>query len=338
MTLPAGHSDLAILPWPFEPAERTFRYSVNVEPARRVVTTAAGSWGGQVVVLDGTYEALMAERRAVLARSPHRLRVLPHMLPACWDMVCWLLRELAAADPATMHLQEDGPDVRWRNDRLGIEAAFRIGDPTAFGEHPLAWIGCQVPDDVIIMSDRLGTLWFDAALVTWAATWSVSFDVGMRLEEIHAPVPGLNSGGVTERGIRFMRGLTPDQVYRRVNWSTSAHGSARRDTSMEAKPEWHDDRPRLVADADLDRFQLRIEVEHLTRLPRSGCLTFNIRTYTAPFAQVAAVPGWADQLADVIEELPDELAAYKGVGDLRPVLVRWLRARAVPAAGPVPPS
>ena len=328
-------SDLARLPWPFAPDERAFRYSVNVEPARRVVTTPVGQWGGDVVVLDEGYEALMEERRRVLARQPHRLRVMPHLEPACWDMVLWLLRELAASYPQTMHLHEDGADVRWRNDRLGVEAAFTVGDPAAFGEHPLAWIGCQVPDDVLIMSDRLGTLWFDAALVTWAATWSVSFDVGMRLEDIHSPVPGLNAAGVTARGIQFMRGLTTEDVYRRVNWSTSAHGSALRDTSMEAKPDWHDDRPRLLADRDFDRFQLRIEVEHLTRLPRSQCLTFNIRTYMAPFGELVAVPGWGEQLADVIEELPEDLAAYKGVGDLRADLVPWLRERAVPATAPV---
>ncbi|WP_432536164.1 heme-dependent oxidative N-demethylase family protein [Kineococcus arenarius] len=318
-------SDLTRLPWPFSPGERAFRYAVNVEPARRRVDTPAGHWGSHVVDLGDDYLEQMALRREVLARDPGRRQVLPHMEPACWDMLLFLVRELAASYPETMHLRQDGQDLHWRNDLLGIERRFTLGDRTGLGVDPLTFIGCQVPDDLLMVSDRGGRLWFDAALVTWAAAWSVKFDVGMSLEEVHGPVPRLNEDGTTSRATQFMRRLTPDVVYRRVNWTFSAHGSDLRDISLETKPQWDADIPRLIADGDYGRLHLRIELEHLTRLPLSGALTFNIRTYTAPLAEIATIPEWRDQLAAVVEELPQDIADYKGIGAYRHQAVEWLR-------------
>lgn len=319
-------SDLSRLPWPFAPEERSFGYSVNVEPARRLVQTPVGSWGEHVVDPGEDYAEQMQLRREVLARDPGRRQVLPHMEPACWDMALYLLRELATARPDAMHLREDGTAIRWRNDLLGLEQAFVLGDRSSLPVDPLTWIGGQVSEDILMVSDRGGRLWFDAALVTWAAAWSVSFDVGMHLDEIHSPVPRLNSEGVTSRATRFMRSLTTETTYRRVNWTFSAHGSARRDISLETKPEWDTDIGRLVRDGDYGRLQLRIELEHLTRLPLTGTLTFNIRTYLAPLAEIATVPEWAEQLAVIVADLPEDIATYKGIAPYQQDAVAWLNA------------
>lgn len=188
----------------------------------------------------------------------------------------------------------------------------------------------QLPDDVLLVTERDGHLWFDAALVTSSADWSVKFDIGMSLHEIHRPVPGLTPDGITDRAEQFMRRLTSDQAYRRVNWTFSAVGSRRRDTSLESMPEWMDDMPRLIADGGDwgGRIQLRIELEHLIRLPvTGGAIVFNIRTYMAPLSEVARIPEWAAQLADIVEELPDEIARYKGIDSYRMAAMAWLRSQ-----------
>ncbi|NED64723.1 DUF3445 domain-containing protein, partial [Streptomyces sp. SID10244] len=92
--------------------------------------------------------------------------------------------------------------------------------------------------------ERDGRLYFDAGAVTFAAAWSVSFDVGMDMYEIHAPVPGLISDGVVARAEQFLRRLPADQVYRRVNWTLSASDSPTLDVSLEELPQWQDDIPR----------------------------------------------------------------------------------------------
>lgn len=323
-------SDLTCLPWPFPAGERAFRYGVNVESAPQRTPTAAGVWGEHIVDLGKSYDEyveMMALRRSILAADPARVQMLPHMTPACWDLMFYYLREMAQSFPDVMHLTVEESGYRWRNDLLGIDQWFVLGDLDTLPEHPLVFIGCQLPDDVLLVTERDGHLWFDAALVTSSADWSVKFDIGMSLHEIHRPVPGLTVGGITDRAEQFLRRLTSDQAYRRVNWTFSAVGSRRRDTSLETMPEWMDDLPRLIADEDWGRLQLRIELEHLIRLPMTGAIVFNIRTYLAPLSEIAEIPEWAGQLADIVEELPDEIAAYKGIDGYRMAAMAWLRSR-----------
>ena len=319
-------TDLHRLPWPFAEGEETFRYSVNVEPAPRFTPTAAGHWGQHMVDLGDDYREQMALRRAILAADPGRLQVLPHTGPASWDMLLHLMRSLAGSYPEHMHLEQRGDTYRWRNDVLGVEQEFVLGDDSTLPEHPLRYIGCQVPDDLLLVTERAGQLWFDAALVTSSADWSVKFDIGMSLDEIHRPVPGLTSSGLTSRAQQFMMKIPVGQVYRRVNWTLSAVGNRRRDTSLETRPLWMHEAPALIEDGDFSQVQLRIELEHLARLPMTGAVTFNIRTYMVSLADIATVPTWAAQLAAVVDELPQEIAEYKGIDSYRHRAMDWLRA------------
>lgn len=131
-------------------------------------------------------------------------------------------------------------------------------------DYSLTFIGCQVPDDILLLTERDNQLWFDAALVTSSADWSVKFDMGMSFDEIHVPVPGLTAGSLTGLAQSFLRMLTTEQVYRRVNWTLSAVGSRLRDTSLETMPQWMYDMPELVAQKDWGRLQLRIDRDRAT--------------------------------------------------------------------------
>ncbi len=120
--------------------------------------------------------------------------------------------------------------------------------------------------------------------------------------------------------------LEPGQSYRRTNWTLTVDGKL--DTSTETYPEWGPDRTALV-DGPLaavgDRLHLRTEVQHLIRLPESNAIMFLIRSYLLPFSALATVPAWAARTVEVLEELPEDMAEYKGVLRTREVGVRWLR-------------
>ncbi|WP_051224947.1 heme-dependent oxidative N-demethylase family protein [Pseudoclavibacter soli] len=315
-------------PWPFDPDERTFRYSVNVADAKVPRQTATGSWGANIIDIDDDYLAIVQARDNVLRADPGRCAVLPHMLPATWDLMLTLMRELVDGYPEVMHLDEVGTDGwRWRNDLLGIDRTFVFGDLATLPEGPLEFIGRQVPDDLLLVSEREGQLWLDAGLVTFANAWSVKFDVGMNFHEIHGPVPRLTGEGTTKRAQRFMMMMTGDRMFRRVNWTFSSIGSRRMDASLETYDRWGWEKTRIVNDEDWGRVQLRVELEHFIRLPLTGALVFNIRTYMLSLAEIATVPEWADQLADIVEELPADIGTYKGFADWGTDAMRWLRAQ-----------
>lgn len=323
MTSTLSGEGLRGFPFPF-PAD-TYRYSTNVEPARRPVVTEAGGWGDRVWDIDAWYLADLAVRREVLARDPSRCQVLPHMRVAAWDALTSLLPDLAATHPEVMSLTPDGDRWTWRNELLGTTTSFVVGEDASLPGGPLAFLGSQVQDDIVLLDQREGSLWADAGLVTFAADWSMGFDVGMRFLEVHGPVPRVHEADVVQRAERFLMRLEPGQEFRRTNWTMTV--DRRLDSSTETYPEWGRDRRLVVDDPALpDRLHLRVEVQHLIRLGVSGAVCFLIRTHLLSLRDLATVPAWRRRLASVLVELPDDMAEYKGIARYRHAAAEWLSA------------
>jgi len=311
--------------FPFPYTVDSYRYSTNIAPARGVVTTATGQWGRHVVDIDSEYTLELAERRRILSTDPTRHAALPHMRIACWDTMVLLMTELAGSYPATMSLTRDGDVWHWRNELLDVAQDFVIGDESTLPCDPLAYIAGQVQEDIVLLDQRDGDLFADAGVVTFAAGWSFGFDVGMAFLEIHGPVPRLRETGVITRAREFLMRLQPGDFYRRTNWSMTV--GRRLDVSTEAFPAWLPDPAQLDA-VDDDTFgrliHLRVEVQHVIRLPESGAICFLIRSYMLPLADIATVEQWRTRTAAVLAELPDDMAEYKGLTSYRDRAVAWL--------------
>ncbi|WP_213931461.1 heme-dependent oxidative N-demethylase family protein [Rhodococcus sp. B50] len=312
--------------FPFPFVRDTYRYSTNVEPAGSHVETAAGGWGRHPVDIDGHYFDELAERERILAADSTRFQSLPHMEIAQWNAMVTLMQMLVDAYPQTFVLEQDGATRRFVNRALGVEQAFVFGDRSTLPEPPLRFIGRHIQEDVVLLDQREDALWGDAGLVTFAADWSLRFDVGMSFLQIHGPVPRVHVEGVIPRAQHFLMGLQAGQRYRRTNWSLSV--DRRLDQSTETYPEWGRDR-RLLAEGPLEdvgrRLYLRVEVQHLVRLGVSGAIMFLIRSHLLSFEDIARVPEWSERLHRVLDELPEDMAEYKGITRTRGPGLRWLR-------------
>ncbi|MQA94405.1 MAG: DUF3445 domain-containing protein, partial [Streptosporangiales bacterium] len=289
------------------------------------------AWGEKIIDLDDAYAEEVALRRDILAGDPTRLTELPHMRPAAWDALLTVLRTLTAEHPETMTLHrlpgEHGEEarLRWVNNRLGTHRTFRYGDDTTLPEGPLAFLGTQIQDDVVLLDERDGRLWADAGLVTFASNWSLAFVTGLPFLEVHRPVPRDLADGAIPRAERFLLRMAPGETCRRTNWTVTVGDDL--DQSLEAAPVTGPHRARIL-DAGLDPgrdLHLRVEVQHLLRLAESAAILFLIRTCQLSFAEVAGVPEWRARLAAVLAELPEDVAAYKGVAAYREPAVAWLR-------------
>lgn len=330
LTVPApidpGASLIAGFPFPF--VEDRYRYSTNVSPSPSLVTTPAGQWGAAVVDVDAEYRRELAERKDILAKDPGRHVVLPHMRGAAWDALLTLMHELAVAYPGRMSLARTGPRRwLWENRVLDEVLEFTYGDERTLPDEPLGYIASQVQDDIVLLDQRADQLWGDAGVVTFAADWSFGFDVGMSFLEIHGPVPRLREEGIITRAHEFLKRLQPHQPYRRTNWTLTI--GRRLDVSTELYPEWGPDREMIqrVDDATFGRLvHLRVEVQHLIRLPESGAIMFLIRTYLLPLEHVAKVEPWRIRTAQVLAELPEDMADYKGIIKYKDRAAAWLQA------------
>lgn len=314
--------------FPFPFAEDRYRYSTNVEPAGVPVTTPAGQWGAVLLDVDGEYRRELEERAAILAADPNRHAVLPHMAPAAWDAMLTMMRELARTYPESMRLARVGDRWRWENDLLDLQEEFVYGDDSTLPSEPLLYIAGQVQEDIVLLDHHNDALYGDAGVVTFAADWSFGFDVGMTFLEFHGPVPRIHAEGVITRAYEFLKRLQPHRPYRRTNWTMTI--GRRLDVSTERYPEWGPDREKIkrVDDETFGRLvHLRVEVQHLMRLPTSGAVMFLIRTYMLPLERLATVDSWRVRAAEVFAELPEDMADYKGIIKYKDRAATWLAAR-----------
>jgi hypothetical protein len=316
--------------FPFPLASDAYRYSANLEPAPGRRATEAGSWGETVMNAGPDYEGFIAARARVLARHPGMLISAPHTRPAEWDTLRYVMRRLAAEYPRGFQLSQDGRDWQWANRRLGIEQGFTAGDDDSLPCGPLEYIGRQVAEDMVLLDAREGHLYADAGLVSFASGWSFPFVAGMSFTEIHGPVPRANPDHVFTRAEAFLMRLQPGEAYRRVNWAFQAGRIL--DKSIDNYAEWMPDAARILAtatEADFgDQVHLRVELQHLIGLETADAVLFLIDTRLLSLAEVATVPGWAARVVAVLDELPRDMADYKGITALRPRITEWLRRRA----------
>lgn len=316
--------------FPFPFPRDVYRYSANVEPACVPRETEAGSWGGALIAVDDAYREELAERARVLAADPERCLTLPHMAEAVWDAIDVVLGAMAEDDPEAFALDRDGELRTWTNRLLGEATTFRLGDPASFRSgggaprsvDPLAWLGAQVQEDVCLLDQRDDQLWLDAGILTFPADWSLAFDLGMSFQEFHGPVPRAQEAGIFRTAERFLLRLTPEQPYRRTNWTLTVDG--RLDTATERYDVWGRDRAAVTAENAGDRVFLRVEVQNLVRLPVSGAVMFTIATKMLPLRDLLLVPTWAARTRAVLAELPEDMVDYKGFARFRAHAVAWL--------------
>jgi hypothetical protein len=307
----------AVLAWPLDGP--TYRYFTNVREARVPEATAAGSWGEHVLVVDDDYLPVIAERHTIFAADPRRAGGLPHMRAAEWDALLFVLGELAVAYPQAMTLDRTGGVLHWRNRLLGTDTTFRFGDDSSLPVSPLHFAASQAVEDLFLLDERDGELHLDAVAATFTGSWSTTFSLGMTFSELHGPVPRLHGMGLVDRTQAFLTGLAPGEIVRRTNWSMAAHGDL--DASLEAAASRKHEPP-----SDPGDLRLRVELQHLVKLPLTDTVLFTIHTQLAPVRQLVEVPEWAAQLGSVLAELPEDMAQYKNFAGVRDDLVAWIAA------------
>lgn len=328
MTPPAVSPRVASFPFPL--AKDAYRYSANLEPAPGRRDTEAGGWGETVMNAGPDYEDFIAARARVLARHPGMLVTARHMRAAEWDTLRYVMRRLAAEYPRDFRLAEDGRRWRWANRRLRTGQDFTAGDDATLPCGPLEFIGRQVAEDLVLLDAREGQLYADAGLVSFASGWSFPFVAGMSFTEIHGPVPRANADGVFTRAEALLARLQPGEAYRRVNWAFQAGRAL--DKSIDNYREWMHRADRVLATAGEADFggqvHLRVELQHLIGLETADAVLFLIDTRFLSLAELATVPEWARRVTAVLEELPQDMADYKGITALRPRITAWLRRHA----------
>jgi hypothetical protein len=313
------NSDAAILRFPFPFPEDVYMYAVNMEPHVRGGPTAAYD---AVFDIDEHYIGDMRDRALVLEEDPLRCQVLPHMMDAEWDTLELLMESLAADYPAQFTLTRNGDNWRWVNRPLGIDQEFVFGRAESLPLPPFEYITRQVQGDFTLQDQRDDNLFMDGGMVTSQADWSLNFDLGMAFHEWHGPVPLAHEMGVFDRALKYLLRLQYGKPVRRMNWTLTVN--PRLDTSPENYPLWGPDKASVTPQNVGHKMCLRVELQTLTRLPRSNAILFGIRGYLIRLEELVRVRKWGKRLHRVLRDLHPEIAEYKGMPRYRQMIVDYL--------------
>jgi hypothetical protein len=185
-------------------------------------------------------------------------------------------------------------------------------------EHPLVVAARLVQEDLIVMVEaggdagaHAGQLVFAAGSVCFPNRWDLPSKLGLPLEAVHAPVSRLNDE-LAQPIARFFERLVPGKDFWRLGWGVL-------DTDELYQP-LDGTAPRRPLRITVDDLVVRIERETLRRFPRTGAVLFTIRTYLRTVRDVAADPEHLRRLQGLLDSMPDDIAGYKQVEAIRPLL------------------
>ncbi len=291
---------LATFPFPFK--EDTYRYSNNsvlLDPP-------------YAVDLTSEYEEEITLKRKLLLDHPTRcFQALPHTNEAQWEIVSLILHNLAEMSPDDFQLHINGDIWTFTNHKTNEREQFIFGNNASLPYEPLNFVGRHVQEDLILMGQRDHDLYLDAGQLCFPANWSLEFNLGMTFVEIHSPITRFTEGGLDVKIRNFIMRLEAGKPWVRRNWSLNA--GRRLDTSLETFHLWGQERQRVTADNAGQLVQLRVEVQKLFRLPRTHSILFTIHTHLISLEEIAQKRSWLAQIYNILVELPDYIAEYKGM-------------------------
>jgi len=186
-------------------------------------------------------------------------------------------------------------------------------------------------EDLAIVDARSGTLpWLAVAL---PSMWAPEHKIGRHFTEVHAPVA--DNRLVIGAAEHLMKLVTGPDRWERFVWTLTGH------------PRLHAHPQRLPAQrwpADLSLSTLAAQTwwrtERQTFLPVPGLAqaVFTIQVQTTPLATAIDNPQKARQLHGALASMSDAVLAYRGLAEVRPLLLAWLAQRAQAAEAEAAPA
>jgi hypothetical protein len=217
-----------------------------------------------------------------------------------------------------------------RGETIPLNSSF-VENPIDLTEH----IARFIEEDVLILlrDEESGEYILRAGIMGFAAGFAPSQMFNSTLDQIHGPVPRYRTQLKKPMG-RFFDKIKVGMFVNRFNWNAQPHNKL--SYFGHGKNEEQDGRSAvLIADVlDFSReVFLRSERQCLTRLPKTGAVVFTVRTYTTPMSVIKS-EGSGDRLVKALDQMPDDVAAYKGRDRVRNAVADYMSGKSKGADRP----
>ncbi|XXG93783.1 hypothetical protein Hte_000032 [Hypoxylon texense] len=243
----------------------------------------------------------------------HALGCLPCGIEAVQEVYTYLLEE---------YLPARYPTIFSRDEKSFHNRVTGISLPLLPPEDPIAALrslGQTVEDDMFFLRETEEGHQCIAFVCCCPSGFDPAEKIGKLLKDIHGPVPSYDKIGPSME--RYFSRLEVGKSACRVNWSVTTDAEL---FNVSGNHVNEGDRVEEDIEIDIEKAQVRMELQTLTRMPKTRAILFSFKTYLCPVKEIKA-EGLGVDLADAIEGLRKGNApgmwVYKGP-------IRWAKGLA----------
>ncbi|KAI0540313.1 alpha-1,2-mannosyltransferase [Xylaria digitata] len=262
------------------------------------------------IELESTYKERITQRKDLYAKhGPAVLQWLPGSELACKELMEMAIQFVCARYPKYFVLSEDS--LWLENKILSVRANIRE-------KHPLLILLDHIPEDFAITLRDPGTGYyvFRAGIICSSLGWNLGTKIGLKLHEIHGPVPDYKQKMQFSMD-RFFSKMTTNKPIQRGSWGPEVG------QPLYMPPGDPHESYRHTQDQNITRSQLhlRVDWQTLRQMPLSGSIVFNFKALFTPieeFRDEAYVPSL---LLKVLRHGKENLKEYKNIWHTEHVLI-----------------
>ncbi|KAG0126487.1 hypothetical protein HOY82DRAFT_111153 [Tuber indicum] len=308
--LPAPYMEFDIkkaLPRPYRPFRWAYHQTMSL-------TKMEPDWW---LELENTYVDRIAQRKSLYAQHGKQvLDYLPGTEAACKELMEMCLEFLVARYPHYFTLKDRHTNPVFGNKILDKE--FRIKEM-----HPLHVILENIPEDfAITLQDDQGFYSFRAGVICSSLGWNVGTKIGMKLHEIHKPIPDYKEK-MQKSMDRYFTKMQTNKPIQRGSWGLEVGQPLFMPPGDPHEAYRSTQSPSLT----LDDVNLRVDWQTLRRLPLSGAIVFNFKALFTPIQEFRDEPGVPQLVLKVLKEGKKNLMEYKNTWHVEhvalPALEKW---------------
>ncbi|KAK4247559.1 hypothetical protein C7999DRAFT_41104 [Corynascus novoguineensis] len=255
-----------------------------------------------LIIMDSNYHnRVMGRRNLIEERQSAVMGAIPSGHAAVCELYSYLLGTyLPTRYPTMFCLTSPSPKSSQLLFSNRVTGRFHplIPAPTE-ASSMLRALGETVEDDMfLLLRDPDGG---EHRAVAFVCCHPSGFDpsekLGKRLAEIHAPVPAYDKIGASME--RYFSRLEVGKSVKRMNWAIQTHPNLYAPSGIHV----HDgEKVEETQNIDIEKARFRVELQTLTRLPKTQAILFSFKTYLYTLDEIKA-DGLGPQLAEAIEGL-----------------------------------
>ncbi|RYP89515.1 hypothetical protein DL770_004385 [Monosporascus sp. CRB-9-2] len=304
--LPRPYKEFEIdkaLPRPYRPLRWAYHQTM-------ALTKLEPDWW---IELENTYKARVAQRQELYAKHGEAvLQWLPGSELACKELMEMVVQFICARYPQYFSLSPDR--TRFENKILGTVSVFAE-------KHPLLILLDNVPEDfgVVLRHPDTGIYHFRAGVICSSLGWNVASIIGLKLHEIHEPIPDYKEKMQFSMD-RYFSKMPVSKPIQRGSWGLEV------DQPLYMPPGDPHGSYRDYQDPELarERLHFRVDWQTLRRLPLSGGVVFNFKGLFTPLEEFRDEPYVPSLLLKVLREGNKSIMKYKNTWHTEHVVIPML--------------